>query len=59
MLSKWPRGLLLILFAVFTVYAMESNKSEELGEIYSPDDQGEYVPGVGAIASPSRDYQML
>ena len=43
MLSKWPRGLLLI----FAVYAMEPNKSEESGEMYSPDDQGEYVPKVG------------
>ena len=40
MLSEWPRDLLLI-FAVYAVYAMEPNKSEESGEMYSPDDQGE------------------
>ena len=27
---------------------MESSKSEESGEMYSPDNQGEYVPKVGA-----------
>ena len=27
---------------------MEPNKAEESGEMYSPDDQGEYVPEVGA-----------
>ena len=27
---------------------MEPNKREESGEMYSPDDQGEYVPKVGA-----------
>ena len=46
MLSEWPRGLLLI-FAVYAVYVMESNKSEESGEMYSPDNQGEYAPEVG------------
>ena len=45
-LTKWPRGLLLN----FAVYAMEPNKSEELGEMYSPDDQGEYVPEVGMLS---------
>ena len=44
-LSEWPRGLLLI-FAVYAVYAMEPNKCEESGEMYSPDDQGEYAPEV-------------
>ena len=43
MLSEWPRGLLLI-FHVYAVYAMEPNNSEESGEMYLPDDQGEYVP---------------
>ena len=42
-------GLLLI-FAVHAVYAMEPNKSEESGEMYSPDDQGEYVPKVGMLS---------
>ena len=27
---------------------MEPNKGEESGEMYSPDDQGEYVPKAGA-----------
>ena len=27
---------------------MEPNKSEESGEMYSPDNQGEYAPEVGA-----------
>ena len=44
MLSEWPRGLLLI----FVAYAMEPNKGEESGEMYLPDEQGEYVPEVGA-----------
>ena len=26
---------------------MKPNKSEESGEMYSPDDQGEYVPELG------------
>ena len=30
-----------------TVYAMEPNKGEESGEMYSPDDQGEYMPKAG------------
>ena len=46
MLSEWPGDLLLI-FAVHTVYAMEPNKSEESGEMYLPDDHGEYTPEVG------------
>ena len=29
---------------------MEPNKSEESGEMYSPDDQGEYVHEVGALS---------
>ena len=49
MFSKWPRGLLLI-FAVYTVSAMEPNKSEESGEMYLPDNQGEYVPEVGMLS---------
>ena len=49
MLSEWPRGLPLI-FAVYAVYAMEPNKSEESGKMYSPDNQGEYVPKVGALS---------
>ena len=28
---------------------MEPNKSEESGEMYSPDDQEEYVPEVGML----------
>ena len=56
-LSEWPRGLLLI-FAVYTAYAMEPNKSEESGEMYSVDDQGEYVLRWACQASLSRDYQM-
>ena len=48
MLSEWPRGLLLILFAVYTIYTMEPIESEESGEMYLPDDQGEYVAEVGA-----------
>ena len=47
MLSECPRGLLLI-FAVYDVNAMELNKGEESGEMYSPDEQGGYVPEVGA-----------
>ena len=46
MLSEWPRGLLWI-FAVYAVYTMEPYKNEESGEMYLPDDQGEYVPKVG------------
>ena len=46
MLSKWPRGQLLI-FAVYAVFAMEPNKGEESDEMYSPDKQGEYMPKVG------------
>ena len=49
MLSEWPRGLLLI-FAVYAVYAMEPNKSEESGEMYSLDHQGEYMPEVGMLS---------
>ena len=48
-LSEWPRGLLLI-FAVYVVYAMEPNKSEESGEMYSPDNNGEYMPEVGPLS---------
>ena len=55
MLSEWPRGLLLI-FAVYTVYAMQPNKSEESGKMYLPDDQGEYVPEVD---TPSLSVQGL
>ena len=29
---------------------MESNKSEEWGEMYSPDNQGEYAPEVGMLS---------
>ena len=29
---------------------MEPNKSEESGEMYSLDDQGEYTPEVGALS---------
>ena len=29
---------------------MEPNKSEESGEMYSPDDQGEYTPKVGMLS---------
>ena len=47
MLSEWPRGLLLI-FVGYATYAMEPNKSEESGEMYSPDDQGEYMFKLGA-----------
>ena len=46
MLSEWPRDLFLI-FAVYTVYAMERNKNEESDKMYSPNEQGEYVPEVG------------
>ena len=46
MLCKWPRGLLLT-FAVYAVCTMEPNKSEESGEMYSPDDQGECMPEAG------------
>ena len=49
MLSKWPRGILLI-FDVYAVYAMEPNKSEESGEMYSPDDQGEYMPEASTLS---------
>ena len=49
MLSEWPRGLLLT-FVVYAVYTMEPNKSEESGEMYSLDEQGEYVPKVGAAS---------
>ena len=45
--SEWPRDLPLIL-AVYTAYAMEPNKGEESGEMYSPEKQGEYMPEVGA-----------
>ena len=46
MLSKWPRGLLLN----FAVYAMEPNKGEESGKMYSPDEQEEYMPEAGALS---------
>ena len=49
MLSKWPRGLPLI-FAVYAVYAMEPNKSEESGKVYLCDNQGKYAPKVGALS---------
>ena len=42
--SEWPRGLFSF---VDTVYAMEPNKGEKSGEMYSPDDQGEYMPEAG------------
>ena len=29
---------------------MEPNKGEESGEMYSPDDQGEYMPEAGALS---------
>ena len=29
---------------------MEPNKSEELGEMYLPDDQGEYAPEMGMLS---------
>ena len=29
---------------------MEPNKSEESGEMYSPDNQGEYMPEVGTLS---------
>ena len=29
---------------------MEPNKSEESGEMYLPDDQGEYAPEVGTLS---------
>ena len=48
-LSEWPRGLLLI-FAVYTVHAMEPNKTEESGEMFSLDDQREYMPEVGMLS---------
>ena len=44
MLSEWPRSLLIF---ADTVYTMEPNKGEESGEMYSPGDQGEYMPKVG------------
>ena len=44
MLSERPRGLLIF---ADTVYTMESNKGEESGEMYLPDDQGKYVPEAG------------
>ena len=47
MLSEWPRGLLIF---ANTVYAMEPNKGEESGEMYSPDDQGEYMPEAGMMS---------
>ena len=49
MLSEWPRGLLLI-FAVYAVYAMEPMKSEESGKMYLLEDQGEYMPEVGMLS---------
>ena len=54
-LSKWSRDLLLI-FAGYAVYAMEPDKGEESGEMYSPDNQGEYMPEVG---TPSFSIQEL
>ena len=30
--------------------SMEPNKSEESGEVYSLDDQGEYMPEVGMLS---------
>ena len=45
MSSERPRGLLIF---ADTVYAMEPNKGEESGEMYSPDNQGEYMPEGGA-----------
>ena len=47
MLSEWPRGLLLI-FTVYTVYAMEPKRTEESGKMYLPDNQAEYMPKAGA-----------
>ena len=44
MLSKQPRGLLIF---ADTVYTIEPNKGKESVEMYSPDDQGEYVPKEG------------
>ena len=35
-------------FLIDAVYVMEPNKGEESGEMYSPDEQGEYVPKAGA-----------
>ena len=40
----------MILFAVYAVHAMGTNKSEELGEMYSPENQGEYMPKVGMLS---------
>ena len=44
MLSEQSRGLLIF---ADTVYTMEPNKGEESSEMYSPDNQGEYMPEVG------------
>ena len=44
MSSKRPWSLLIF---ADTVYIMEPNKGKESGEMYSPDDQGEYMPKVG------------
>ena len=30
------------------IHAMEHDKDEESGEMYSPDEQGEYMPKEGA-----------
>ena len=35
-------------FLIDAVYVMEPNKGEESGEMYSPDEQGEYMPKAGA-----------
>ena len=47
MLSEQPRVLLIF---ADTVYAMEPNKGKESGEMYSPDDQGEYMPEVSTLS---------
>ena len=54
-LSEWLRGLLIY---ADTVYTIKPNKGEELGEMYSPDNQGEYVPRWVHQASPSKGCLM-
>ena len=49
MLSKWPRGLLLI-FAFLRCISYGAQKSEESGEMYLPDDHREYMPKVGTLS---------
>ena len=38
---------------------MEPNKGDELGEMYLPDNQGEYMPKPGMVQTPSEEYALL